>query len=77
MSSIKMQRRVRTSGVLVSFGLIVELASLLWSRPTAFIFFLVPGVLLMTMGIVFYLYSLLSVPEPSKEPSDVDNVSLS
>ena len=65
MTSTKMQRRVRISGTLVFLGLIVELVSLLWSAPTAFLFFLMPGALLMAAGILFYLYSLVSVSEAS------------
>jgi len=60
-SDDKMQRRVRISGVLVLLGLATEMVSLLWSHPTAFTLFLVPGGLLMALGIVLYLYSLVSV----------------
>ena len=67
MISTKMQRRVRISGTLVLLGLLVELASLLWSHPPAFILFLMPGALLMAAGILLYLVSLVSVPEPSME----------
>jgi hypothetical protein len=69
MTSDKMQRRVRISGALVFLGLIVELVSLLWSTPAAFIFFLMPGGLLMAAGILFYLYSLVSVPESADNPA--------
>ena len=67
MSATKMQRRVRVSSVLVLLGLLVELVSLFWSHPTAFIVFAGPGVLLMAIGVVVYLYSLVSVSEPSKD----------
>lgn len=67
MSSTKMQRRVRTAGVLVLLGLLIELVSLLWSHPTAFMFFLAPGALLIAVGILVYLYSLVSVQEPATE----------
>jgi hypothetical protein len=62
-----MQRRVRISGTLVLLGLLVEMVSLLWSHPSAFIFFLMPGALLMASGILLYLFSLVSVAEPSIE----------
>jgi hypothetical protein len=61
----KMQRRIRTSSTLVLLGLIVELVSLLWSHPTAFVVFLVLGASLMGVGIVIYFYSLVSIPESS------------
>lgn len=62
-----MQRRVRISSTLVLLGLLVELVSLLWSHPTAFILFLMPGALLMASGILLYLVSLVSAAEPSME----------
>jgi hypothetical protein len=70
MTSDKMQRRVRISGTLVCLGLIVELVSLLWSTPTAFLFFLMPGGLLIAAGILFYLYSLVSVSQASTAEDD-------
>lgn len=60
-----MQRRVRISGTLVLLGLVDELISLLWSHPMAFILFLMPGALLTASGILLYLFSLVSVAEPS------------
>ena len=70
MIATKMQRRVRISGTLVLLGLLVELVSLLWSHPTTFILFLMPGAMLMALGILLYLYSLVSVAEP---PIEVEN----
>jgi len=58
----KMQRRLRTSSTLVLLGLIVELVSLLWSNPTAFVVFLGLGASLMGVGILIYFYSLVSIP---------------
>jgi len=66
MIATKMQRRVRISGTLVLVGLLIELLSLLWATPAAFIFFLFPGALLMSAGILLYLYSLVSVQEAAK-----------
>lgn len=67
MIATKMERRVRISGTLVLVGLLVELISLLWSHPTTFILFLMPGALLIALGILLYLISLVSVDEPSVE----------
>ena len=61
----KMQRRIRASSTLVLLGLIVELISLLWSHPTAFVLFLLVGASLMGLGILIYFYSLVSTPESS------------
>ena len=66
MSATKMQRRVRVSSALVLLGLLIELISLLWSHPTAFVLFVMPGALLMALGILFYLYSLVTVSEPTE-----------
>jgi hypothetical protein len=65
MSATKLQRRLRVSSTMVLLGLLVELASLLWSHPTAFMFFLGPGALLMVIGILIYLYSLVTVSSQS------------
>jgi hypothetical protein len=67
----KMQRRVRISSTLVLLGLVIELISLLWSHPTAFTFFLIPGALLMAAGALLYLYSLVSVSS-SPTPNETD-----
>jgi hypothetical protein len=61
---------MRTSGALVFLGLVIELISLVWSHPTAFVLFLVPGALLMAAGILLYLYSLVSVPGAMAERNE-------
>lgn len=58
--STKIEKRIRLSGLLLIAGLLVELASLHWSHPTAFLFFLLLGGLLMAAGVVVYLLSLVS-----------------
>jgi uncharacterized membrane protein YczE len=55
----KLERRLRVAGVLVILGLVVELVTLHWSHPTAFMFFLLAGATLMGAGIVIYLLTLL------------------
>ena len=54
------ESRLRLSGILLMIGLAVEAISLLWSHPTAFLFFLIVGGLCMTVGILLYLYSIVS-----------------
>ena len=56
----KLERRLRLSGLLLIAGLLVELVSLYWSHPTAFLLFLLLGGLLMAAGIALYLLSLVS-----------------
>jgi uncharacterized membrane protein YczE len=56
----RLERRLRVAGVLVILGLAVELVTLHWSHPTAFMFFLLIGATLMGAGIVLYLLTLLA-----------------
>jgi len=56
----KIEKRIRLAGLLLIAGLLVELGSLHWSHPTAFLFFLLLGGALMAAGIVIYLLSLVS-----------------
>jgi hypothetical protein len=58
------ERRIQISGVLVIAGLIVELVTLKWSHPTAFLSFIFLGGFLIGTGILFYLYSLLGLEKP-------------
>jgi len=62
------ERRIRIAGILLIVGLLVELLTLRWSHPTAFLFFLLMGGALMALGIVIYLLSLLTAGnKPSTE----------
>jgi hypothetical protein len=61
-----MERRLRISGVLIILGLIIEAFSLVWVHALAFILFACVGGLLIGMGIVVYLYSLVSMPMKSQ-----------
>src|SRR5262249_7715727 len=64
----KIEKRIRMAGILLIAGLLVELATLRWSHPTAFLFFLTLGGLFMAAGIIVYLLSLVSANEkPSPE----------
>ena len=64
----KIERRIRIAGILLIAGLLVELVTLRWSHPTAFLFFLLLGGALMALGVGIYLLSLVSVEnKPSPE----------
>ena len=52
--------RLRIAGVLLIAGLIVELLSLFWTHPLAFMAFIGIGCVLMGIGIVVFLWMLLS-----------------
>jgi len=53
-------RTLRLSGILLIMGLGVELVSLLWEKPLAFLLFAFVGGALFLAGILLYLYSLVS-----------------
>jgi len=59
-TATKLEKRLRVAGSLVAIGLLVELTTLHWSHPTAFLFFLLLGGTLMGLGILLYLYSLVA-----------------
>jgi hypothetical protein len=59
-----MERRLRISGVLIILGLIVEAFSLIWVHALSFIVFALIGGALIALGILLYLYSLVSVTQP-------------
>jgi formate/nitrite transporter FocA (FNT family) len=58
-----MERRLRISGVLIVLGLIIEAFSLLWVHALAFLMFAIIGGLFIGLGILTYLYSLVSMPQ--------------
>ncbi|MBO0726341.1 MAG: hypothetical protein J2P52_12125 [Blastocatellia bacterium] len=65
---LKIEKRIRLAGTLLIAGLLVEIVTLRWSHPTAFLFFLLLGGGLMALGIVVYLLSLVSAEnKPSLE----------
>jgi hypothetical protein len=60
MSVEVLHRRLKLSSILVSAGLVVEVVTLFWSHPLTFVAFIVLGGTLVGMGIVLYLYSIVS-----------------
>jgi hypothetical protein len=56
----KIEKRIRIAGILLITGLLVELVTLWSPHPTAFLFFLFVGGGLMAVGIVVFLYALIS-----------------
>jgi len=59
MSEVGIERALRTSGILLILGLGVEVVSLLWEKPLAFLLFVGVGGLLTFLGMLVYLYSLV------------------
>ena len=60
LKTISMERWLRIAGTLIMFGLLIELGSLLWSHPLAFVLFMAAGGLSIAAGIIAYLYALIS-----------------
>jgi hypothetical protein len=56
-----MQRRLRIAGIFVLLGLLIEVLALSWVHPAAFLVFAFLGIPVGSLGIVIYLYSLVSV----------------
>ncbi len=59
-----MEKRLRIAGIFVLVGLLVELIALRWVHPAAFLVLAFVGIPVMSLGIVIYLYSLISLPTP-------------
>lgn len=70
-SGDSMNRRLRISGILVIIGLLVEALSLVWSRPIAFVVLVCLGGALIGLGVLVFLYSLLSGPPHSTNSCEV------
>lgn len=56
------QHSLRISGMLLILGLAVELISLLWEKPLAFLLFAFVGGSLILGGVLTYLFSLVRLP---------------
>jgi len=60
MSAAPIESRIRTSGLLIAGGLFIQILTLCWTHPLAFMSFLLIGCPLVAAGILFFLYSLVS-----------------
>jgi len=56
----QVEKRRQVAGVFLVLGLVIEALCLLWPTPIAFVIFVAIGGLLMFVGIVLYLYSIVS-----------------
>jgi hypothetical protein len=55
-----LHRRLKLAGILISAGIVVEIATLYWSHPLTFVAFILLGGTLVGLGVLWYLYSLVS-----------------
>jgi RsiW-degrading membrane proteinase PrsW (M82 family) len=53
-------QRLRTSGIFVIAGLLLEALCLVWSKPIAFVVLVCIGGALIGLGVLLFLYSLVS-----------------
>lgn len=53
-------KKLRTAGILIILGLLVEAVSLIWNHPLSFVAFMGISGLLFAVGIVVYLLALVS-----------------
>jgi RsiW-degrading membrane proteinase PrsW (M82 family) len=70
-SGDSMNRSLRISGILVIIGLLVEALCLVWSRPIAFVVLVCLGGALIGLGVLLFLYSLVSAPSHPTNSSGV------
>jgi hypothetical protein len=60
MASATIEQRIRWAGLLVISGLLVQLLTMSWSHPLAFMAFLMIGCPLILAGVLIYLVSLVT-----------------
>ena len=59
----RLHKRLLRSGFFVLAGLIVQVLTLFWNHPLAFLAFLCIGVPLTAAGVLLYLYAVVSTKE--------------
>lgn len=57
--SVGLYRRLQLSGILMAAGLLIQVVTLYWAHPLAFVLFIVLGGTLVTVGILLYLYAIV------------------
>lgn len=60
MANEKLEKRITFAGWLVAAGLAVQSVTHFWIHPLSFMSFLVIGAPLVGLGILYFLYSLVS-----------------
>ena len=61
-----LERRIRRSGLLIACGLVMQMITLIWVHPLAFMAFLLIGCPLVGAGIVLFLYAIVT-PDASQQ----------
>ena len=60
MMTPRIEHRIRWSGLLIGLGLAIQMLMLLWTHPLSFMIFLLVGCPLVGIGMLIYLYSIVS-----------------
>jgi hypothetical protein len=55
-----MTRRLRWAGAIAFLGVLIEALALMWTHPTAFLAFALIGIPLVLLGVLIFLWSLVS-----------------
>ncbi len=65
-----MSKTLRVSGVLLILGLAIEAVSLLFNHPLSFMGFIIVGGTLLGIGVLLFLFSLVSITQanPTSAP---------
>ena len=56
---VGLHSRLQLSGILMAVGLLIQVVTLYWAHPLAFVLFILLGGTLVTVGILLYLYALV------------------
>jgi hypothetical protein len=66
------ERRIRRAGLLIVCGLVIQMITLIFVHPLAFMAFLLISCPLVAIGIVLFLYSIVSHEHGELESPHVD-----
>jgi hypothetical protein len=67
LKNIGLPRYLQVAGILIIVGLLIEVVSLVWFHPLAFVLFAFVGASLMGLGMVVYLASIVFVPPEAEK----------
>lgn len=70
LSGIGIEKWLRAAGVVIIFGLLIEIVSLMWIHALAFALFGFVGSAIIGLGILIYLASLVFAGGPPPERHD-------
>ena len=68
-----MLKRLRISGILIMIALLMEALSLVWNHPLSFVVFMGISGLLFALGILLYLWALVSQSSSSAIRADTSS----